>query len=100
MELRNARIIAYDIEDDGVRQRVARYLEGQGLRIQKSVFIVNLPKNRLAEVRSKLAGLCEDGDVIDIIPVCASCRTASVRIGPELAPAIVALGTALSEGET
>lgn len=93
MDLRHARLIAYDIEDDRTRQRIARLLEQYGVRIQKSVFLVNLTKSKLDHVCQQLGALCNgDEDVIDIIPVCGSCRARSVRIGPVPAPAIVVMG--------
>lgn len=93
MELRYARLVAYDIEDDRRRQRVARFLEKQGMRIQKSVFVVNIRNDRLDNLVRQLRRLCGDQDIVDILPVCANCRGHSVRIGPETETAYVILGS-------
>ena len=44
-------IVAYDLRDDGEREKVARILQGFGSRVQKSVFECRLTvamRNRLA----------------------------------------------------
>jgi CRISPR-associated endonuclease Cas2 len=38
-------IVAYDIEDDRIRQRLAKFLQGVGFRLQKSVFIVKVERH-------------------------------------------------------
>lgn len=35
-------VVAYDIEENSIRDRLARYLEKRGRRIQHSVFILNI----------------------------------------------------------
>ena len=100
MELRYGRLIAYDIADDKKRQRVARYLETLGLRIQKSVFVVNLRPEKLKTVANRLDTMRDSNDIIDLIPVCGNCRKLSIRLGPEVEPAKVVTGADETEYET
>ncbi len=37
-------IVAYDIEEDRIRNRLSRYLQSLGVRLRKSVFTVELEK--------------------------------------------------------
>jgi CRISPR-associated protein Cas2 len=48
-------VVAYDIADDGRRNRVARFLEGWGRRVQKSVFECELSPEELGWVHRRLA---------------------------------------------
>ena len=71
-------LIAYDIADDRRRDRVAKRLQSFGVRVQYSVFLVDL---RPAKIRRLLAALeelidrgedsvlvCDLGPIVDIRP--------------------------------
>ena len=92
MDVRYARLVAYDIEEDKPRQRIARFLEKKGLRIQKSVFLVNLRADQLDAFTQELDALRDPGGVIDIIPVCKHCRDHSRRLAPPPRHCIIQLG--------
>lgn len=92
MDLRHARLIAYDIESDKKRQRIARFLQARGLRIQKSVFLVDIRGDNLDKLKKELEKIQEKDGTIDIIPVCANCRRNSLRLGQIPEPAIVIMG--------
>jgi len=67
-------VVAYDIEDDGRREGIAHILEDVGgLRVQKSVFEVELPKSDFARLRERLASLCGRKDSIRCYPLCRAC---------------------------
>ncbi len=76
-------LVAYDIEDNRIRGRLARYLEKKGRRLQKSVFTLNLEPHQLKAVTrdlGKLAGI--HGDVA-IFRLCRGCEGAAIRLGGE-----------------
>jgi CRISPR-associated protein Cas2 len=50
-------IIAYDVVEDGRRQKVARLLQSYGERMQLSVFEAHLSDTELRHLRSKLRKL-------------------------------------------
>lgn len=73
-------IVAYDIEDNRVRSRLARYLEKCGVRLQKSVFAVKLePYRYKAFLRAvkKITG--PDGNVI-VLRQCAGCLDRATQL--------------------
>jgi CRISPR-associated protein Cas2 len=50
-------LICYDIADDRRRDRVSRFLEGYGLRIQKSVFECVLTPDQSALLQRRLVSV-------------------------------------------
>lgn len=68
----NRYIIAYDIVDDRRRSRVAKHLQRFGLRVQYSVFVVDLRSARLLRLTAELESRIDAGE--DSIMVC--------RLGP------------------
>ena len=81
-------LFVYDIEDDRLRGRIAKILEGYGLRVQESVFecvlrpeeLDTLEGRLLRELRQAQAGDRRTGN-IRIYRVCADCLGASRGIG-------------------
>lgn len=65
--------VMYDIESNKVRRLIVKYLEKKGcLRIQKSIFIGNLPVGVYNEIRDDLAAVqeCyENCDSILVVPI-------------------------------
>jgi len=47
-------LVCYDVTEDRERNRVAKVVEGYGLRIQFSVFECRLSRSALAELRRRL----------------------------------------------
>jgi len=66
-------LVMYDIENDKVRNEVAKYLIRKGcIRIQKSVYMANLKRETYAEIHKTLAEIqqmYENNDSILMIPV-------------------------------
>ena len=76
-------VVVYDIEDDKVRNRIAKALENFGQRVQESVFECWLDDKELAEMTEKLAkelGEPENGN-IRMYRVCGNCMTESFGMG-------------------
>jgi len=76
-------VVAYDIEEDRVRTRIAAVLGGYGTRVQKSVFECNLEQDaldRLTRALSEELSAAPGGDV-RIYRLCADCYGASVGLG-------------------
>ncbi|MBE9610838.1 CRISPR-associated endonuclease Cas2 [Chitinilyticum piscinae] len=67
----NLYLIAYDISHRQRHYRVARELEGWGLRVQESVFECWLTAPKLTELRRNLARLIDPRcDLIRYYPLC------------------------------
>ena len=78
-----AGVVAYDVADDRRRARLHRVLEEYGVPVQESVFLLELPPSRWAEVRAR-ARREIDGqeDDVRVWTLCASCgRRAAVWSG-------------------
>lgn len=76
-------VIAYDIEEDRVRTRIAAVLASYGTRVQKSVFECDLEAEALARLTEKLTEelTAAPGGDIRIYRLCADCYGASVGLG-------------------
>lgn len=79
-------IVSYDIpssaEGDKRRTRVAKKLLGLGLRVQWSVFELEMPPERISHLLADLRDLIDEReDSIRIYPMCASCRKGDLRLG-------------------
>jgi len=67
-------LITYDISKNPVRAKLARYLAKSGQRLQKSVFLVDVPRYRFKQFIKgieKITG--KEGDVV-VFSLCRGCR--------------------------
>jgi CRISPR-associated endonuclease Cas2 len=63
-------IVAYDIEDDRIRQRLANYLLKHGVRLQKSVFAVQVERHVFKRFLNEIQKITnKEGKVAVIHPV-------------------------------
>jgi CRISPR-associated protein Cas2 len=74
-------VIAYDLEADKGRRKLAKLLEGYGERMQFSLFEADLSKDELAEVLAKAAEWVKSNDSLRAYPVCASCWAKAETLG-------------------
>jgi CRISPR-associated protein Cas2 len=67
-------VVAHDIGDDRRRAQVAALLQAYGDRIQQSVFICVAEPDRIAEIRSRVAGIINpETDSVYMFRQCAAC---------------------------
>jgi CRISPR-associated protein Cas2 len=79
-------IVTYDIpatpQGTRRRQRLARYLESLGLRVQWSVFELLLPPERLPKIIGELGNLIDPAeDSVRIYTTCAACADRTLNLG-------------------
>ena len=75
-------IAAYDVADDDRRSRLAALLSTMGVRIQLSVFQVQLPEADLdAFVAAIRSVVDENADLVQLLPRCAGCCGEAIDIG-------------------
>ena len=77
-------IVAYDISNDKIRTKIAKYLEKKGLRIQKSVFVLEISAKAVKFVMKDLNKLRKDDGIIHVFAVCKTCRNKSKVIGKDI----------------
>lgn len=77
--------VMYDIESDKVRRNVVKYLERMGChRIQKSIFLADLGRDKYESIRNDLAevqALYDNHDSIIICPVSSDLLSSMKVIG-------------------
>ena len=76
-------LVSYDIEDNRVRNRLAKYLEKCGLRLQKSVFAVRLERFRLKSFTRRLEQIVGAAGKVALFRLCPGCRDSAIQIGPQ-----------------
>jgi len=79
-------LVTYDIPSDRAgqrrRARLAKFLEGRGLRVQWSVFEVPMAPEKLPLLCDQIQSLTKASqDSVRIYPLCASCAQRCERIG-------------------
>lgn len=77
-------IVAYDITNDKIRNKIAGYLEKKGRRIQKSVFILDIEKYKFKRVLKDLQNLNSKGGIMHIFSLCKGCKKRAVFIGEKM----------------
>lgn len=77
-------IVAYDIVDNQTRNRLARYLLTSGIRLQKSVFAVEMERHTFSKFKRKLLQLTDGKGEIAIIRLCRGCRKNALHAGKEM----------------
>jgi CRISPR-associated protein Cas2 len=73
-------LVAYDITENKVRNRLSKYLSKYGVRLQKSVFIVSIQGHQrkgFVTGIEKITG--KKGDVA-LFRLCKGCQTTAIRL--------------------
>lgn len=79
-------IIAYDIEEDAPRTKLANLLLDYGDRIQKSVFEADLSAQDLQDLLRHASQYVDDADSLRVYPLCNACAKGVHNMGREPAP--------------
>ena len=68
-------VLAYDIADTRRRTRLHKLLEGYGMAVQESVFVLELTPSQWATLERKVLALTDAAeDDVRVWPLCAACR--------------------------
>ncbi|MCT0212415.1 MULTISPECIES: CRISPR-associated endonuclease Cas2 [unclassified Synechococcus] len=79
-------VIAYDSPSNKRRRKLAKLLEGYGVRVQWSVFECNLRKEEIGTVRQRLTRLIQpDHDSVRLWPVPEASCARIVHLGKAVA---------------
>jgi len=86
-------VIAYDVDNDDARARLARRIARHGVRIQYSVFDCEVDdRDNLDELIDDMAEIVDEADAsVGVFPQCATCLNRRYWLGPppEVMDAIV-----------
>lgn len=73
-------IVAYDIEDNKIRTKLAHYLEGKGVRLQKSVFTVNIERHVFKRFLSEIEKITKDKGKVAVFRLCSGCQKNAIKL--------------------
>lgn len=73
-------IVVYDIEKTKVRNKIADFLEKKGIRIQKSVFLVEISRHYKKDFLKTLKKLSDETSKVAIFEQCKNCMKTAVKI--------------------
>lgn len=73
-------LVSYDIEDNKVRTKLAKYLSGQGVRLQKSVFVVDVEGYRFSKFTRDIEKITGPGGDVALVRLCSGCSVKAVRL--------------------
>jgi len=76
-------IVAYDIEDNKMRGKLARFLAHQGLRLQKSVFAVEVERHVFTRFTKKIETLTGKQGRVAIFRLCAGCQKNAIKLNDD-----------------
>lgn len=73
---------AYDVSADHRRARIAALMQTHGDRLQKSVFLLRIDADGLAELRANIDKILDHRtDSVYLVPVCATCWSGHQTVG-------------------
>lgn len=62
-------LLIYDIAEDKRRLKLAQYLEGYGVRVQKSAFEIRIDKRRFEEMLRGIPGFVTENDSVKLYKI-------------------------------
>lgn len=66
-------LIAYDVRENRSRAAIARLLEKEGERLQKSLFLVRGSPEKLKRLERELQEMLGESDSLLVLPLCRHC---------------------------
>lgn len=72
-------VVAYDIEDNHIRTRLARYLKTKGVRIQKSVFAVEVERHHFKKFLGEMREIVGEEDLVAVFRLCEGCKKNAIQ---------------------
>jgi CRISPR-associated protein Cas2 len=75
MATKHWHLVSYDVRDPKRLRKVAKLLEGYGVRLQYSVFRCRLDREMLEQLHWRLNQIMEAEDDLLVIPLCGSCAS-------------------------
>jgi len=76
-------IVSYDIESDSTRNRLARFLEKKGVRLQKSVFAVEVERHVFTGLLRGIEGITKKEGKVAVFKLCEGCLKNAVQMNKE-----------------
>lgn len=76
-------LVCYDIQENRIRNKVAKLLESHAIRIQYSVFLGDFTENEAKALRQELLAITENSEerTLMMTPICANCSARMWQVG-------------------
>jgi len=76
-------IVSYDIESDSTRTRLARFLEKKGVRLQKSVFAVEVERHVFKNLLKGIENITKKEGKVAVFRLCEGCLKNAVQMNKD-----------------
>lgn len=76
-------IVAYDIEEDKIRGKLARFLEKRGRRLQKSVFAVEVERHAFSALLRQMEMITGPDNKVAVFKLCVGCSKNAIQMSGE-----------------
>lgn len=73
-------LVAYDIAENRIRNKLSRYLEKFGVRLQKSVFVVKIERHTLKKFLAGVKRITGPGEQVAVFRLCSGCERSAVQL--------------------
>jgi CRISPR-associated endonuclease Cas2 len=73
-------IVAFDISDNKIRRNMVKFLLRRGIRLQESVFVVNIRAKEKQRFIKQLQEIVSDKGIVHIFNICGDCEKKSLAI--------------------
>jgi CRISPR-associated endonuclease Cas2 len=79
-------IVAYDIADNKIRNQLARFLLDKGVRLQKSVFAVDIERHTFKRFQKQIKAITGQSGKVAVFRLCAGCQKNAVKLAEDNEP--------------
>ncbi|MCX7966060.1 MAG: CRISPR-associated endonuclease Cas2 [Syntrophorhabdaceae bacterium] len=76
-------IVSYDIESDRIRNRLARFLEKKGVRLQKSVFAIEIERHVFNGLLKGIETITKKQGKVAVFRLCEGCLKNAVQMNKD-----------------
>jgi CRISPR-associated endonuclease Cas2 len=76
-------IVSYDIESDKIRTKLARYLEKKGIRLQKSVFALEVERHVFRNLLRGIEHITGKRGKVAVFRLCEGCKTNAIQMNED-----------------
>lgn len=73
-------LVAYDITENKIRNRLSKYLSKYGVRLQKSVFIVSIQGHQRKGFVTGIENITGKKGDVALFRLCKGCRATAIRL--------------------
>ena len=73
-------IVAYDIENNSIRAKLARFLLTKGVRLQKSVFAVEIERHSFKGFLKQIERITGKKGKVAVFRLCIGCQNNAIQL--------------------